>query len=162
MDEEKGLGQVGAIGIDEEQLRATFEEAELSNLTGQVLYEQPLVLSTETGMKITVIPLADIGNRLRSLRKNKKLTLKQVAQQTGVGVTTLSRLERGLVNNTKLSTIQAVETWLRQEQVFSIRPFFRWYDLWVGAYIDRPNRTVYVCPLPMVGLKIVFPGVANG
>jgi hypothetical protein len=25
---------------------------------------------------------------------------------------------------------------------------FAWYDLWVGAYIDRENRTVYVCPLP--------------
>ena len=32
--------------------------------------------------------------------------------------------------------------------------FFRWYDLWIGVYIDRPHKTIYVCPLPMVGVKI--------
>jgi hypothetical protein len=29
---------------------------------------------------------------------------------------------------------------------FSIR--VKWYDLWVGAYVDHPTRTLYVCPLP--------------
>ena len=37
-----------------------------------------------------------------------------------------------------------------------VRPFFRWYDLWIGAYWDRVNRTLYVCPVPCVGLKIDF------
>lgn len=32
--------------------------------------------------------------------------------------------------------------------------FFRWFDLWVGAYVDLPNRAVYICPLPMLGIKI--------
>lgn len=32
--------------------------------------------------------------------------------------------------------------------------FFRWYDLWVGAYIDWRHRTVYVCPLPTLGIMI--------
>lgn len=27
---------------------------------------------------------------------------------------------------------------------------FAWYDLWVGAYIDRKNRVLYVCPLPCI------------
>lgn len=36
----------------------------------------------------------------------------------------------------------------------SIKPFFRWYDLWIGAYWDRANRALYLCPLPCVGLKI--------
>jgi hypothetical protein len=25
---------------------------------------------------------------------------------------------------------------------------FKWYDLWVGAYVDHASRTLYVCPLP--------------
>ena len=32
--------------------------------------------------------------------------------------------------------------------------FFRWYDLWVGVYIDTINRNVYFCPVPMFGMKI--------
>ena len=37
--------------------------------------------------------------------------------------------------------------------------FFRWYDLWIGAYIDRPRRTVYICLLPTIGVKISFPRI---
>jgi hypothetical protein len=37
-----------------------------------------------------------------------------------------------------------------------IQPFFRWYDLWVGAYWDRHARVLYVCPLPMLGVAIHF------
>lgn len=35
-----------------------------------------------------------------------------------------------------------------------VTPFFRWFDLWIGAYIDRKNRTIYICPIPMLGVKI--------
>lgn len=35
-----------------------------------------------------------------------------------------------------------------------ITPFFRWFDLWVGAYIDVQNRTAYICPIPMFGFKV--------
>jgi hypothetical protein len=38
----------------------------------------------------------------------------------------------------------------------SVTPFFRWYDLWIGAYVDTKARTVYICPLPMIGIKIVW------
>lgn len=34
-----------------------------------------------------------------------------------------------------------------------ITPFFRWYDLWRGFYIDVPNRRLYWCPVPMFGLR---------
>lgn len=34
------------------------------------------------------------------------------------------------------------------------QPFFRWYNLWIGAYVDTKNRAVYVCLLPMLGVKI--------
>jgi hypothetical protein len=31
---------------------------------------------------------------------------------------------------------------------------FAWYDIWVGVYIDRKNRAVYICPLPMLLIKV--------
>ena len=37
---------------------------------------------------------------------------------------------------------------------------FLWFDAWIGAYWDRAGRTLYVCPLPMVVLKLRFGGVS--
>lgn len=34
--------------------------------------------------------------------------------------------------------------------------FFRWYDLWIGAYYDRNAHALYVCPLPMIGVRVVL------
>ena len=34
--------------------------------------------------------------------------------------------------------------------------FLAWYDIWVGVYIDRKNKTVYVCLLPCVVIKLEF------
>ena len=39
-----------------------------------------------------------------------------------------------------------------------IRLYFRWYDIWLGAFWDRLNRTLYLQLLPMIGLKIDFKG----
>lgn len=38
----------------------------------------------------------------------------------------------------------------------NIQLFFRWYDLWIGVYIDTKNRAVYICPIPMIGVKIAI------
>jgi hypothetical protein len=38
----------------------------------------------------------------------------------------------------------------------TIRPIFAWYDVWVGVFIDRPKRKVYVFPFPCLGLVISF------
>lgn len=37
-----------------------------------------------------------------------------------------------------------------------LRPIFRWYDIWVGVFVDRPKRRVYVFLLPCLGLVIEF------
>ena len=34
--------------------------------------------------------------------------------------------------------------------------FFAWYDLWIGAYWDRKQRTLYICPLPMCVVSFQF------
>lgn len=34
------------------------------------------------------------------------------------------------------------------------QPFFKWFDLWVGAYVDPKERLLYVCYLPCCGFKI--------
>lgn len=31
---------------------------------------------------------------------------------------------------------------------WKVKLFFAWYDLWIGAYWDRKNRILYICPLP--------------
>lgn len=33
-----------------------------------------------------------------------------------------------------------------------IRPIFAWYDLWVGVFVDRPKRRIYVFPFPCLGV----------
>lgn len=35
-----------------------------------------------------------------------------------------------------------------------VKPFFRWYDLWIGAYIDIRDESIYIIPFPMIGIKI--------
>lgn len=38
--------------------------------------------------------------------------------------------------------------------VLTFSLFFKPADLWIGLYIDRANRTAYICPVPMFGVKV--------
>jgi hypothetical protein len=29
-----------------------------------------------------------------------------------------------------------------------------WYDLWIGVFVDRPKRRIYVFPIPCVGVRV--------
>lgn len=31
---------------------------------------------------------------------------------------------------------------------------FAWYDIWVGVFIDRAKRRVYICPVPCLLITI--------
>lgn len=37
-----------------------------------------------------------------------------------------------------------------------VERYFRWYDLWVGVYIDPNSPTVYLTYFPTLGLKFYF------
>jgi len=34
--------------------------------------------------------------------------------------------------------------------------FFNWRDLWIGVYIDNKKKIIYICPIPMFGIKIYY------
>jgi len=38
----------------------------------------------------------------------------------------------------------------------TIRPIFAWYDLWVGAFWDADKRSLYILPLPCIGIVVQF------
>ena len=43
---------------------------------------------------------------------------------------------------------------IKQKRVTRFKAFFRWYDLWVGVFIDARHSALYICPIPMAGVKI--------
>ena len=32
--------------------------------------------------------------------------------------------------------------------------YFKWFDLWVGVFVDAPTKTAYIQFMPMFGLKV--------
>lgn len=39
---------------------------------------------------------------------------------------------------------------------WQIRPIVAWYDFWIGIFIDREKRRVYLFPIPCVGIVIFW------
>lgn len=33
---------------------------------------------------------------------------------------------------------------------------FKWFDFWIGIFVDQPGHAVYICLLPMLPIKIWF------
>lgn len=33
---------------------------------------------------------------------------------------------------------------------------FKWFDLWIGLFVDVPNRSLYFCPLPTLVIKVWY------
>lgn len=41
-----------------------------------------------------------------------------------------------------------------QTERITARLFFAYFDLWVGLFYSKKDRAVYICPIPMFGIKI--------
>ncbi len=37
-----------------------------------------------------------------------------------------------------------------------VKPYFRWYDLWMGGFWARKEKTLYFGYFPMLGIKFDF------
>lgn len=40
--------------------------------------------------------------------------------------------------------------------VITVSLIVAWYDLWIGVFIDRPKRTIYILPVPCFGVKVTW------
>lgn len=59
------------------------------------------------------IDISLVGERLRQYRRKQNLTLKQVNEETGISVPTLSRLERGDFEKIQSTTLFALSEWMK-------------------------------------------------
>lgn len=58
------------------------------------------------------IDVVRLGERLRRVRSQRGLTLREVADETKISIPTLSRIERGGANELESSTLLAISKWL--------------------------------------------------
>ncbi len=41
-------------------------------------------------------------------------------------------------------------------KIKNVRLSFAWYDLWVGIFVDKPKRRVYVCIIPTILITVQY------
>jgi transcriptional regulator with XRE-family HTH domain len=56
--------------------------------------------------------LSALGERLRKVRQQRSKTLKDVFEETGISIPTLSRIERGDANNIESKTLLTLGQWM--------------------------------------------------
>ena len=58
--------------------------------------------------------LARFGERLREVRSEREMTLREVMDETGISIQTLSRIERGEAIEIESKTLLKLATWAKQ------------------------------------------------
>ncbi len=58
------------------------------------------------------IDVGQLGDRLRRVRTERRLTLREVAGATGISIPSLSRIERGAAKEFKSGTLLSLAQWL--------------------------------------------------
>ena len=56
--------------------------------------------------------LIAFGERLRQVRTKREKTLKQVFEETGISIATVSRIERGEANEVESNTLGTLSNWM--------------------------------------------------
>jgi transcriptional regulator with XRE-family HTH domain len=58
--------------------------------------------------------LARFGERLREIRSEREMTLREVTEETGISIQTLSRVERGEATEIESKTLLNLAAWAKQ------------------------------------------------
>lgn len=37
-----------------------------------------------------------------------------------------------------------------------VKVIFAWYDIWIGIFIDKTKKKVYIFPIPMIGIVVNY------
>jgi transcriptional regulator with XRE-family HTH domain len=53
-----------------------------------------------------MLVMTEVGDRLKKIRRRAMLTQEQLARKSGVGVTTINRIEKGRVEDPHFSTLR--------------------------------------------------------
>lgn len=48
------------------------------------------------------------------------------------------------------------DKWHYNGKIYRAKLMFAWYDLWLGVFVDKDRRRVYVFPIPMFGVCFEF------
>jgi len=91
----------------------------------------------------------DIGKLIKEKRKEKKLTLEQVAKRVGVGKSTVSKWERGAIKNMKRDKLDALSQLLGIDPLTLILGFnsnFEIETISPAQFKKEVSELLYRCP----------------
>lgn len=71
------------------------------------------------------------------------------------------------IRSQKFTGIKRIATFGRDENLmlvqtdyvindFRVEFICKWFDMWIGVFIDKPKRIIYILPIPCIGVKISF------
>jgi DNA-binding NtrC family response regulator len=92
-------------------LRKPVEAAELQTVLREAIQEKGLLVDLETRLNL------EVGRRIRELRHSRPLTLKQLANRTGLSVSLISQIELGK-SAASMSTLHKLATALGTKMTY--------------------------------------------
>ena len=92
-------------------LQKPLEEMEVLEVIGEAIRDRGLLVDLETHLN------SEIGRRIRSKRHESELTLKQLANRTGLSVSLISQIELGK-SAASMSTLHKLATALQVKMTF--------------------------------------------